>query len=460
MYCFVFTCRQMESKKISKTFIKPKLITYAMLDINMIRDSHMVVERDLRKRGDTEKLKWLTDLIEKDKQWRQLKFDFQKIQHEKNTITQEIAKLKKEKKDVSRQLKRLKDIPEKEKVFNAEMEALKKRIDHYLMNLPNILHDSVPVGKDDTQNEIVREWGKKPEFDFEARSHVDLLELLDVGDIERAAKVSGARFYYLKNELVLLDLALKQFALDILRGRGFIPVFPPFLMKRRPYEGVTSLGDFEEMLYKIEGEDLYLIATSEHPMAAMHMDETIGPEKLPLKYAGISECFRKEAGAHGKDTKGIFRVHQFGKVEQFVFCEPKDSWKLHEELLKNAEEIFQKLGLPYRIVNICTGDIGSVAAKKYDLEVWMPVQNCYREAVSCSNCTDYQARRLNIRYGKEGGKKELVHTLNSTAIATGRTIVAMLENFQNRDGSVNIPKVLQPYMSGMKVIEAKKAKKK
>ncbi|PIN86660.1 serine--tRNA ligase [Candidatus Woesearchaeota archaeon CG10_big_fil_rev_8_21_14_0_10_44_13] len=427
-----------------------------MLDINLIRTNPKAVENDLKKRGDSEKLRWLKELIDLDAKWRQLKFDVQNIVHNKNEITKEIAKLKKEGKDVSKQLKQLKDLPEKATVYEAEMTVLKNKIDNYLMRLPNILHDSVPVGKDDSENGIVREWGKKPEFDFAARSHVDLLESLDVGDIERAAKVSGARFYYLKNELVMLDLALQQFAIDALRGKGFVPVFPPFLMKKKPYEGVTSLDDFEDVLYKIEGEDLYLIATSEHPLTAMHMDETIGPEKLPIRYAGLSTCFRKEAGAHGKDTKGIFRVHQFNKIEQIIFCEPKDSWKFHEELIKNAEEIFQKLGLPYRIVNICTGDIGTVAAKKYDLEVWMPVQNCYREAVSCSNCTDYQARRLNIKSGKEGGKKELVHTLNSTAIATGRCIVAILENFQNKDGSVNIPKILQPYMGNMKRIEPKK----
>jgi len=427
-----------------------------MLDINMIRNNMEIVEADLKKRGDKEKLKWLKDIIEKDKQWRQLKFDFQKIQNEKNTISQEIAKLKKEKKEISKQLKRLREIPEKEEWFTVEMAKIKEKIDYYLMRLPNILHKSVPVGKDDSENQLVRQWGKKPDFGFKPKSHVDALKDLDLGDIERAAKVAGARFYYLKNELVMLEMALQKFALDMLRERGFVPVSPPLMMKRKPYEGVTSLDDFEEMLYKIEGEDLYMIATSEHPIAAMHMDETIGPGKLPLKYAGISICFRKEAGAHGKDTKGIFRVHQFNKVEQFIFCRPEDSWKLHEELMKNAEEIFQKLGLPYRIVNICTGDIGAVAAKKHDLEVWMPVQDCYREAISCSNCTDYQARRLNIRYGKEGGKKELVHTLNSTAIATGRVMVAIMENFQNKDGSINIPKVLQPYMNGLKLIEKKK----
>ncbi|MCX8147173.1 MAG: serine--tRNA ligase [Candidatus Woesearchaeota archaeon] len=427
-----------------------------MIDINLIRNHPEIVENDLKKRGDSEKLKWLKEVIELDKQWRQLKFDLQKIEHQRNVISEEISKLRKEKRDVGEQLKKLRDIPEKIEWYKAEMGGIKRRIDYYIIRLPNILHDSVPTGQGEEGNQIVREWGKTPEFKFKPKSHVDQLKLLDVGDIERAAKVSGARFYYLKNELVLLDLALQKFALDILRERGYKIIYPPFMMAKKPYEGVTSLDDFEEMLYKIEGEDLYMIATSEHPIAAMHMDETIDPEALPLKYAGLSACFRKEAGAHGKDTKGIFRVHQFNKIEQFIFCKPEDSWKFHEELIKNAEEIVQKLGIPYRITNICSGEIGTVAAKKYDLEGWFPVQNKYRELISCSNCTDYQARRLNIKFGKEGGKKEFVHTLNSTAIATGRMIVAIMENFQNEDGSVNIPKVLWPYMNNIKKIEVKK----
>jgi len=227
------------------------------------------------------------------------------------------------------------------------------------------------------------------------------------------------------------------------------------MMRGKPYEGVTDLGDFQEMLYKVEEEDLYLIATSEHPIAAMFMDEVLNINELPLKYVGVSACFRKEAGAHGKDTRGIFRTHQFNKVEQFIFCTPKDSWEIHEELIRNAEEIVQKLGLPYRVVNVCTGDIGTVAAKKYDLEVWMPAQNRYREIISCSNCTDYQARRLNIRYREKEGEapKGFVHTLNSTAIATGRTIVAILENYQQKNGAVVIPKVLRSFMSGIERIE-------
>jgi seryl-tRNA synthetase len=281
------------------------------------------------------------------------------------------------------------------------------------------------------------------------------LETLDIGDIPRAAKVAGSRFYYLKNELVSIDVAMQQMALDMLIKKGYTPIYPPMMMRREPYEGVTDLADFEDVMYKIEGEDLYLIATSEHPMAAMYMNEIFEPTDLPLKLAGISTCFRKEAGTHGKDTKGIFRVHQFPKVEQFVFSLPEESWTIHEELLKNEEEYVQALELPYRIVNVCTGDIGIVAAKKYDLEFWFPGQQKYREGGSCSNCTAYQATRLNIKYRlKKGGtEKEYLHTLNSTMIANPRTLVAIIENYQQEDGSVRIPKALHKYLpSGMKEI--------
>ncbi|UCD91708.1 MAG: serine--tRNA ligase, partial [Methanobacteriota archaeon] len=238
--------------------------------------------------------------------------------------------------------------------------------------------------------------------------------------------------------------------------QGYTPVEPPYALRRRAYEGVTDLSDFEDVMYKLEEEDLYLIATSEHPIGAMYMDEIIDEDVLPLKYVGLSTNFRKEIGAHGLDTKGLFRMHQFNKVEQFIFCKPEDSWKYHEELIGNAEALYQMMKIPHRIVNDCTGDMGTVAAKKYDLEAWSPRQKKYQEVVSCSNCTDYQARRLNIRCGKVGGDKRILHTLNSTAIATSRTLVAILENNQNADGSVTVPEVLRPFMNNLEKIEPKK----
>jgi seryl-tRNA synthetase len=267
--------------------------------------------------------------------------------------------------------------------------------------------------------------------------------------MERAAKVSGAGFYYLKGDLVLLDLAIQRFAIDYLRKEGFTVLSPPLMLKRKPYEGVTDLGDFESVMYKIQGEDVYLIATSEHAMAAMFMNEVLDLSQLPIKLCGVSSCFRREVGAHGRYTKGLFRVHHFNKVEQFIFAAPDKSWELHEYIQQNSEKLYQTLGLHYRVVNVCTGDIGSIAAKKYDTEFWM-TDGQFREIGSNSNCTDYQARRLQIRYRKKTGQSPIgaVHTLNNTALATGRTMIAILEQYQQEDGSISLPPVLHPYMNG------------
>jgi len=363
----------------------------------------------------------------------------------------EINELKKQGKDIAAKVQEAKRIPGEIKKIEETQNQTSEKISSMLYQIPNILHDSVPNGQTPDDNITVREVGKIPEFDFNPKSHVDFLDA-GLADIERAGKISGARFYYLKKELVLMDFALQKLALDLLYKKNYTLVQPPYLMHRKPYEGVTDLKDFEDVMYKIEGEDLYLIATSEHPMAAMYMDEVLDESQLPIKLAGVSPCFRKEAGAHGKDTKGIFRVHQFNKVEQFIFCKPEDSWQLHEELLKNAEDIFKKLKLPYRVVNICTADIGTVAAKKYDIEVYYPVQKQYREACSISNCTSYQAARLNVKYRSAEGNR-YVHTLNATAVATTRAMAAIIENYQNKDGSITIPTVLHKYMDGLKKIK-------
>jgi len=422
-----------------------------MLDINLIRENPEVVRRDLARRGAVDKIEMLEELIKLDKEWRRLQTKLSNLRHERNVITFEVARLKREGKDSHKKVQLAEKLTEEIRTLEKEADAYKGKINYILLRLPNILHDSVPLGAGEEDNVVIKKWGEIPKFDFTPLDHIELGLRLGVLDIERAAKISGARFFYLKREAVTLDMALINFALEEMRQRGFIPIEPPFLMRRKPYEGVTAMGDFEEMLYKVEDEDLYLIATSEHPIAAMFMNEVLLEKDLPLRYVGVSPCFRKEAGAHGKDTKGIFRTHQFNKVEQFVFCKPEESWVEHERLLENAESIIQKLGLPYRITNVCTGDIGTVAAKKYDIEVWMPAQKQYREVISCSNCTDYQARRLNIKYREMEGRppKGFVHTLNSTAIATGRIIVAILENFQERDGSVRIPEALQSYMRGV-----------
>ncbi|MFH1849957.1 MAG: serine--tRNA ligase [archaeon] len=421
-----------------------------MLDIRFVREHSDLIRKDLERRNNPEKFQRVEKVLDLDRKYRKHLQEAEKLRHRRNQVTQEINQLRKQGKDIKAKVKEAKEIPGRIQAVEEKQLRLKADIRSLLMRIPNILHESVPVGKTDEDNVVLKEVGKRPKFDFKPVSHVDLLESLNIGDTERAAKTSGARFYFLKNELVMLDYAIMKFALDILYNKGYTLIEPPYMIKREPYEGVTDLADFEDVLYKIEGEDLYLIATSEHPIGAMHIGETL--ETLPLKYAGISTCFRKEAGSHGKDTKGIFRVHQFNKIEQFIFCRPEDSWKFHEELLANAEDIFKRLELPYRVVNICTADIGSIAAKKYDIEVWMPVQGQYREVVSCSNCTAYQAARLNIKYNSEGGK-EYVHTLNSTAIATSRAIVAIMENFQAGDGSIIIPKALVPYMNGIRKIK-------
>ncbi len=421
-----------------------------MLELRFIRENPEMVKENLRKRNDPEKLKLVDKLLELDMKHRELMGHSQELRAKRNTVAEEINRLKKEGKDVQEKIREAKEIPQKIREIEEEQEKLAKEIHGILYSIPNMLHDSVPLGQTEEDNVLHTKHGKIPEFDFEPLSHVDLLER-GLADIDRAGKVSGARFYYLKNELVMLDYALQKFALDFLYKKKYSLIEPPFLMRREPYEGVTDLHDFEDVMYKVENDDLYLIATAEHPIAAMYMNEVLEEKELPLKFAGISPAFRKEAGAHGKDQKGIFRVHHFNKIEQFIFSRQEDSWKYHEELLKNAEQIFQKLDLPYRVVNICTADIGTVAAKKYDIEVWYPVQKQYREVASISNCTSYQATRLNIKYRTPEGNM-FVHTLNGTAIATSRAIVAILENFQEKDGSISVPKALHKYMAGIKKI--------
>ncbi|HVP92598.1 MAG TPA: serine--tRNA ligase [Acidobacteriota bacterium] len=425
-----------------------------MLDIKLIRENPELVRNNLEKRGDPQSLRMLDELVDCDKKWRQYLTELNELRHERRLITTEIAALKKKKKEADKELSKAKEIDTKITTLEKRVNECEEKVHYYLMRLPNLLHESVPFGKDENDNVPIRTYGKAPKFSFKPKDHIDLALGLDIVDIERAGKIAGARFFYLKNEGVLLDMALMSFALEEMVKKGYKPVEPPFLMRRKPYEGVVALSDFEDVLYKVEGEELYLIATSEHPVAAMFMDEVLKAEDLPLKFVGISTNFRKEAGAHGKDTRGIFRTHQFNKIEQFIFCKPEDSWKIHEELIRNAEEIVRKLGLAYRVVNVCTGDIGTVAAKKYDVEAWMPAQNAYREIISCSNCTDYQARRLNTRYREKEGEapKGFVHTLNSTAIATGRTMVAILENYQQEGGSVAIPEVLRRYMGDIEKI--------
>ena len=424
-----------------------------MLDIKLLREKPEIVRNDLFKRNDTEKVEWVDNIIKWDAEFRQLKSEADHLRNRRNTLSLEINKAKKEGRDISKIKEEAANIPDAIKNKEDAMNEISEKIKYYLMRLPNILHDSVPAGKDSTENVVVKIWGKPKEFDFELKPHGDLIEEKGLADFKRATKTAASGFAYLLGDMALLDQALMQFAISVLVKKSYTLVEPPFMMNRKAYEGVTDLADFENVMYKIDNDDLYLIATSEHPMAAMFMDETLSKDSLPLKLMGISPCFRREVGSHGKYTRGIFRVHQFNKIEQFIFCVPEESWRHHEELQDNSESLYRALEIPHRVVNVCTGDIGIIAAKKYDIEA-MLADGQYREVGSNSNCTDYQARRLGIKYREKEGAPPMgfVHTLNNTALATGRTMIAMIEANQQDDGTVRIPKALKPYM-GMDFLE-------
>ncbi|MDJ0273272.1 MAG: serine--tRNA ligase [Candidatus Caldarchaeum sp.] len=422
-----------------------------MLNIKAVRANPGFYKAGMVKRRRSPEI--VDEILGLDEERRSILKTIQELRHRRNLAAEKIAAAKKRGEKTDQILLEMQEVNQKIEELETRLATVENKLETLLKTAPNPPHESVPDGESEEDNVVVRSWGELRKGEW-LRDHVDVLSALGLADFETAAKVAGARFYYLFDDLVLLNWALVQYGLDFLKGKGFRLVQPPYMLTRRIMEGVVSFQDFEDMLYKVEGEDLYLIGTAEHPLAGLHAGEILDGRKLPLRYAGISPCFRKEAGAHGKDTKGIFRVHQFEKVEQFSFTKPSQSWTEHEFLISNAEELYRSLGLPYRVVNICVGELGPVAAKKYDLEVWMPAQNKYREVVSCSNCTDYQAVGLGIRYREAPHieETEYVHTLNSTLIATERTIVAILENYQTRDGAVEIPEPLQPYLHGQKII--------
>ena len=347
--------------------------------------------------------------------------------------------------DRARLIESVRDVSTRIAGLEPELAAIDEELRGLLGRLPNVPHPSVPRGETDDDNEVLREVGDPTSFSFEARDHVDLGEALGIIDLERAAKVSGARFAYLSGGAVLLQLALVRFCLDRLLAEGFVPIVPPVLVREEAMYGTGFFPTDEAQIYATRDDDLYLVGTSEVPLAGLHQTEILDASTLPRRYVGYSTCFRREAGAYGKDTRGIFRVHQFDKVEMFAFTEPDASWDEHEFLLSRQEEIVGALGLPYRVVNVCTGELGASAAKKYDIEVWLPGQGRYRELTSCSNTTDYQARRLECRVRYEDGNRA-AHTLNGTAAPIGRTLIAILENFQREDGSVEVPEVLHPYL--------------
>ena len=423
-----------------------------MLDPKLLKENPKAIRDMLNKRNMADFP--FDELVSLDMRRRELIIETQELRRKKNVLAEAIARKKKVKQDAVPELEQMKEVSSYLGDSEDELVKTEGRFKELLMVVPNMLHESVPTGKDEKENVVVRQNGSARKMDFASKDHVDIASALDLVDIERAAKVSGARFYFLKNELVKMNQALVNFALDFLSEHGYTPVQPPYMIRKEPMSGAVILADFQDVIYKVEGEDLYMIGTSEHAIASMHMDEILDGKKLPMRYAGFSPCFRKEAGAHGKDMKGIFRVHQFEKVEQFVYCRPEDSWKEHEKMLALSEEFFKKLGIPHRVVLLCSGDTGKISAKTYDIEAWMAGQNAYREIVSCSNCADYQARSLGVRFrDRTNEETRLVHTLNSTLVATERTMVAILEDYQTSKGTVQVPDALQKYMGEIKEIK-------
>ena len=421
-----------------------------MLDPKLIKEKPEIIRNMLKSRAVEFDL---DGLIESDQKRREFIIKTDELRKKKNQIAITISEKKKAGEDASSIFIEMKNISNELTKLESQQEDIEKKYLKLASTIPNLIHESVPIGIDDSVNKEIKKWGNIPKFDFKIKDHIDISEDLNLVDLERAAKVAGARFYYLKNDLVRLNQALIHFGLDFLAEKGYSLIQPPYMINRESMEGAVIAEDFEEVIYKIQEEDLYMIGTSEHAMAAMHSKEIIEGKEIPMKYAGISPCFRKEAGAHGRDQKGIFRVHQFDKIEQFIFSRPEDSWKEHENMLAVAEEFYQKLEIPYRVMLLSTGDIGKISAKTYDIEAWMAGQNAYREIVSCSNCLEYQARRLKIRFrDKTNEDTQYIHTLNSTLIATTRVLVAIMENFQTKDGHIRIPQVLQGYMGNQKEI--------
>ena len=423
-----------------------------MIDPKILKDNPHLIKNMLRRR----KVEYpFSELLDLDKKRRELIIETQNLRHRKNTLSQSIAKKKKNQESVNKELDEMKNVGEMMHSLEGEKSRVEKRYSELIYSIPNILDESVPTGDSEKDNIVIRMHDDYIKSGFKS-DHVNLANSLGLIDMERAAKISGARFYFLKSELVKMNQALINYALDFLSEHNYQLIQPPFMLKNDAIKGSIIMEDFKDVIYKIENEDLFLIGTSEHAMASMHMDEILNSRKLPLRYASISPCFRKEAGAHGKDMKGIFRVHQFEKVEQFVISNSLNSFDEQERMLNITERFYQNLEIPFRVVLLCSADTGKVSSKTYDIEAWMPGQNQYREIGSCSNCIDFQSRRLSIRHREKVTEEtQLVHTLNSTLVATERTMVAILENYQTNNRTVIVPNVLRKYMGEIQEIKIK-----
>jgi seryl-tRNA synthetase len=429
-----------------------------MLDLNLFRTNPAAIQADLKKRNMDPSM--VAQVIELDARNRELLQKVEAARALKNEASAKIAQLQGDEKQAA--ITKMKQVGETEKTAAAEQQTLERELFELLAQIPNITHDSTPAGKSEEENIVATKHGDPKTFDFEPKDHVELGTALGILNMEDAAKMSGARFAYLLGEAALLEFALVQFVMQKLVSKGFTPVVPPVLVKEKAMYATGFFPADRNEVYHVnpkqneddkDNDDLYLVGTSEVPLTMLHADKILDADKLPLRYVAFSSCFRREAGSYGKDTQGIIRVHQFDKLEMFSFCHPDKSEEEHELIRSIEEEIMSELGFAYQVVNICSGDLGHPAAKKYDLEAWIPTQGKYRELTSCSNCTDYQARRAKIRYKKEDGKNEFLHTLNGTACAIGRTLVAIMENYQQADGSIEIPHVLQPFMNGVTVIK-------
>ncbi|AFH81275.1 serine--tRNA ligase [Listeria monocytogenes] len=427
-----------------------------MLDVKLLRNNFDEVKQKLQNRG--EDLGEFEKFGELDKRRRTLIVETEALKSQRNEVSQEIAKLKREKQDADAKIEEMRVVGDRIKTLDIELREIDEKLDMILMSIPNIPHESTPVGESEDDNVEIRKWGEVREFDFEPKAHWDLGTDLDILDFENAAKVTGSRFVFYKKLGARLERALINFMMDLHSNEhGYEEMLPPYMVNRASMTGTGQLPKFEEDAFLIEAEDYFLIPTAEVPVTNYHREDILKAEDLPRKYTAFSACFRSEAGSAGRDTRGLIRQHQIKKVELVQFVKPEDSYAALEKLTGNAEEVLRRLELPYRVLSMCTADLGFTAAKKYDLEVWIPSYNSYREISSCSNFESFQARRANIRFRREpGSKPEYVHTLNGSGLALGRTVAAILENYQDADGSVRIPKVLQGYMGGIEKIELPK----
>ncbi|MBI3334541.1 serine--tRNA ligase [Candidatus Pacearchaeota archaeon] len=424
-----------------------------MIDIKLVREQPDLIKENIKRKGQDIKLKLVDEILKTDKAWRELKAEADALRTSRNKVSKEVNEAKKAKKSVAALLKKAKKIPEEILEVEKRMEVLEQGINYNLLQLPNIISKHTPRGKNAAENREIRRVGNIPKFDFPIKTHVELAESLGMADFDASARVAGNGFYYLKGDLALLNQALIRFVIEFMQKKGYTYIETPLMLREKAIYASMDKTAIEQSVYSIAGEDLHLIGTAEQSLLAMHADQMLSESELPKKYFSYSMCFRREVGAHGINEKGLWRTHQFNKIEQFIFCKPEESEKMYDELLQNSEEILQALKLPYRVLELCTGDLADWKYRSADLEIYRPTTKEYGEVMSLSNCTDYQARKLNIKCIDGKGAKRVVHTLNNTALATSRALVLILENYQQKSGEIKIPDALIPYMHGKKMLK-------